>query len=107
MTLDDMASPDGSFGPVVARYSATLDDMACPDGSFGPVVAQYSATLDDMACPDGSFGPGVAQYSATLDDMAAPMAHLVRLWLNTQGHLMIWRPRWLIWSGCGSILRDT
>ena len=58
--------------------------MACPDGSFGPVV-----TLDDMASPDGSFGPGVAQYSGTLDDMAAPMAHLVRVWLDTQRHLMI------------------
>ena len=85
----------------------TLDDMAGPDGSFGPVVAQYSATLDDMASPNGSFGPVVAQYSGTLDDMAAPMAHLVRLWLNPQGHLMIWRPRCLIWSGCGSLLRDT
>ena len=92
-----MACPDGSFGPVV-----TLGDMACPDGSFGPVV-----TLDDMASPDGSFGPVVAQYSGTLDDMAAPMAHLARVWLDTQRHLMIWRPRWLIWSGCGSILSDT
>ena len=101
-TLDDMAGPDGSFGPVV-----TLDDMASPDGSFGPVVAQYSGTLDDMASPDGSFGPVVARYSATLDDMAAPMAHLARVWLDTQRHLMIWRPRWLIWSGCGSILSDT